>query len=76
MFRIYEDDNKVWFEDELFKFELSEYVSENDIYYDEYKGYFLPDGRNLFDIVIEDWIRNSEHYKTVAEIKDVNCVCL
>ena len=61
MFRIYEDDNKVWFEDELFKFELSEYVSENDIYYDEHKGYFLPDGRNLFDIVIEDWIRNSVH---------------
>ena len=54
MFRIYEDDNKVWFEDELFKVELSEYVSENDIYYDEHKGYFLPDGRNLFDIVIED----------------------
>ena len=54
MFRIYENDNKVWFEDELFKFELSEYVSEDDIYYDEYKGYFLPDGRNLFDIVIED----------------------
>ena len=46
-----DDENRIWFEDEQETVELTEWIDADTVEYDERRGYILPDGRNLTDIV-------------------------
>lgn len=46
-----DDEDRIWFEDEQENVELTEWVDVDTMEYDEHRGYILPDGRNLTDII-------------------------
>ncbi|MBS7356075.1 MAG: hypothetical protein KIG86_06515 [Eubacteriales bacterium] len=46
-----DDEGRIWFEDDQENVELTEWVDADTMEYDEHRGYILPDGRNLTDII-------------------------
>lgn len=51
--KVVEEDGRIYFEDEQERVEISEMIDPNELRYDEYEGYILPDGRKLDDIIIK-----------------------